>query len=139
MKKVPRLGFQSCQSVVMVLHSIKVLSMMPCFFVTIGTHHTYQALVSVAVLSTLIMHSPAQQVVNDLRDFTANRLTEVCPNVCIDPTLQALTGELLSHNSSISERGEMTSFFTVQHVGVDSEDICGSCNMTAVAVISSLY
>ena len=56
---------------------------------------------------------------NDLRDFTANRLTEVCPNVCIDPTLQALTGELLSHNSSNSEDGEMTSFFTVQHVGAD--------------------
>ena len=75
---------------------------------------------------------------NDLRDVTANLSTEVCPNVCIEPPLQALTGELPLHNSSISEDGEMTSFFTVQHVGVDSEDICGSCNMTAVAVISSV-
>ena len=56
---------------------------------------------------------------NDLRDFTANLSTEVCPNVCIEPPLQALTGELLSHNSSNSEDGEMTSFFTVQHVGAD--------------------
>ena len=37
------------------LHSTRVLSMMPCVFVTICTHHTYQATVSVAVLSTLIM------------------------------------------------------------------------------------
>ena len=42
---------------------------------------------------------------NDLRDFTANLLTEVCPNVCIGPPLQALTGELLSHDSSNSEDG----------------------------------
>ena len=42
---------------------------------------------------------------NDLRDFTANLLTEVCPNVCIEPPLQALTGELLSHDTSNSEDG----------------------------------
>ena len=42
---------------------------------------------------------------NDLRDFTATLLTEVCPNVCIEPPLQALTGELLLHDTSISEDG----------------------------------
>ena len=42
---------------------------------------------------------------NDLRDFTANLLTEVCTNVCIEPPLQALTGELLSHDSSNSKEG----------------------------------
>ena len=42
---------------------------------------------------------------NDLRDFTANLLTEVCPNVCIEPPLQALTGELLPHETSNSEDG----------------------------------
>ena len=42
---------------------------------------------------------------NDLRDFTANLLTEVCPNVCIEPPLQALTGEVLSHGTSNSEDG----------------------------------
>ena len=42
---------------------------------------------------------------NDLRDFTANLLTKVCPNVCIEPPLQALTWELLSHETSHSEDG----------------------------------
>ena len=42
---------------------------------------------------------------NDLRDFTANLLTEVCSNVCREPPLQALIGELLSHDSSNSEDG----------------------------------
>ena len=36
---------------------------------------------------------------NDLRDFTASLLTEVCTDVCIEPPLQALTGELLSHET----------------------------------------
>ena len=42
---------------------------------------------------------------NDLRDFTATLLTEVCPNVCIEPPLQALTGEMLLHDTSNSEDG----------------------------------
>ena len=41
----------------------------------------------------------------DLRDFTANLLSEICSNVCIEPPLQALTGELLSHDTSNSEDG----------------------------------
>ena len=110
MKKVPHLGFQSCQSVIMVLHSIRVPSMIPCVFTTIGNHQTYQATVSAEVLSTQIMHSPARQVVFHLcaqlsEGLTANLLTEVCPNVCIEPPLQALTGELLSHDTSNSEDG----------------------------------
>ena len=40
---------------------------------------------------------------NDMRDFTASLLTEVCTDVCIEPPLQALTGELLSHETSNSE------------------------------------
>ena len=42
---------------------------------------------------------------NNLRDFTANLWTKVCPNVCTEPPLQALTGELLSHDTSNSEDG----------------------------------
>ena len=42
---------------------------------------------------------------NGLRDFTANLLTEVCSNVCIEPSLQSLTGELLSHETSNSQDG----------------------------------
>ena len=41
--------------------------MMPCVFVTIGNHQTYQATVSVAVPSPQIMHSPARQVVFHLK------------------------------------------------------------------------
>ena len=52
-----------------------------------------------------IMHSAAKHLVcsNVLRDFTANLLTEVCPNVCTKSPLQALNGELLSHGTSNSE------------------------------------
>ena len=42
---------------------------------------------------------------NGLRDFTANLLTEVCSNGCIEPSLQSLTGELLSHETSNSQDG----------------------------------
>ena len=42
---------------------------------------------------------------NNLRDFTANLFTDVCRNVCIEPPLQALTGELLSHDTSNSTDG----------------------------------
>ena len=61
---------------------------------------------SAAVLSPQITHSRARHVVfhlNYLRDFTANLLTEVCSNVCIEPPLQTLTGELLSHETSNPE------------------------------------
>ena len=37
---------------------------------------------------------------NDIRDLTANLLTEVCSNVSIEPSLQPLTGEILNHRSS---------------------------------------
>ena len=101
-------GFQSCQSVIMVLHSTRVLSMMPCVFVTTGNHQTYQATVSAAVTDHALTCPtggfPSVRH-NDLRDFTANLLTEVCRNVCIEPPPQALTGELLSHETSNSEDG----------------------------------
>ena len=42
---------------------------------------------------------------NDIRDLTARLLTEVCPNVAIEPDLQPLTGEMLSHRTSNCEEG----------------------------------
>ena len=42
---------------------------------------------------------------NDIRDLTAKLLTEVCSNVSIEPALQPLTGERLSHRTSNSEEG----------------------------------
>ena len=42
---------------------------------------------------------------NDIRDLTTRLLTEVCPNVAIEPDLQPLTGEMLSHRTSNCEEG----------------------------------
>ena len=39
---------------------------------------------------------------NNIRDFTAKLLTEVCPNVEIEPALQPLTGERLAFRTAIS-------------------------------------
>eukprot|EP00731_Ephydatia_muelleri_P028421 Em0020g65a len=54
-----------------------VLSMMPCVFATIGTHQTYQATVSVAVLSTQIMHSPGSSLTEELTPEEAAVCTEL--------------------------------------------------------------
>ena len=42
---------------------------------------------------------------NEVRDLTANLMTEVCHDVCIEPTLQPLTGEVLSNATAISDNG----------------------------------
>ena len=42
---------------------------------------------------------------NAIRDITAQRLTEVCPNVCVEPTLQPLTGERFPLRSTNIEEG----------------------------------
>eukprot|EP00731_Ephydatia_muelleri_P014964 Em0008g684a len=92
-----------------VLHSTRVLSMMPCVFAIIGNHQTYQATACVCGSSFNTDHAltcPTGGIPSVCHnDFTANLLTEVCPNVCIEPPLQASTGELLSHDTSNSEDG----------------------------------
>ena len=42
---------------------------------------------------------------NELRDFTASLLSEVCHGVSVEPHLQPLTGETFSLNSAIVEDG----------------------------------
>ena len=42
---------------------------------------------------------------NEVRDITASLLTEVCHGVTIEPHLQPLSGETLSHQSAITEDG----------------------------------
>ena len=42
---------------------------------------------------------------NDIRDFTARLLTEVCHNVAVEPHLQPLSGETLDGASSITQDG----------------------------------
>ena len=40
---------------------------------------------------------------NEVRDLTANLMAEVCHDVCIEPTLQPVTGECLSGTSAITD------------------------------------
>ena len=42
---------------------------------------------------------------NEVRDLTANLMTEVCNDVCIEPTLQPVTGEALSGASALTADG----------------------------------
>ena len=42
---------------------------------------------------------------NEIRDLTASLLTEVCTDVCIEPDLQPLTGEVLTGATSNSQAG----------------------------------
>ena len=42
---------------------------------------------------------------NEIRDITANLLTEVCHDVCVEPELQPLTGELLTNATANKEDG----------------------------------
>ena len=42
---------------------------------------------------------------DDIRDLTARLLTEVCPNVAVEPELQPLMGETLSYRTSNYEDG----------------------------------
>ena len=42
---------------------------------------------------------------NEIRDLTANLLTEVCHDVCVEPTLQPITGETFSNATANSEDG----------------------------------
>ena len=40
---------------------------------------------------------------NELRDITADLLTEICPDVQVEPALQALSGERFSYQSAITD------------------------------------
>ena len=44
---------------------------------------------------------------NELRDFTADALSEVCSGVCtcVEPSLQTLSGETLTYSMAIAEDG----------------------------------
>ena len=40
---------------------------------------------------------------NELRDFTTNVMTEVCHDICIEPSLQPISGEALLYATSTTE------------------------------------
>ncbi len=45
---------------------------------------------------------------NEIRDLTASLLTEVCPNVAIEPHLQPLSGETFRLASTNTDVGSLT-------------------------------
>ena len=82
---------------------------------------------------------------NDIRDITADVLTEVCPSVSIEPILQPLTGEQLQYQTAnteddaradISAQGfwgnkQQRAFFNVRVLNPLAPSYCKS-SMTAV-------
>ena len=42
---------------------------------------------------------------NEIRDLTANLMTEVCHDVCVEPILQPVTGEVFSNATAIADDG----------------------------------
>ena len=60
---------------------------------------------------------------DDIRDLTARLLTEVCPNVAVEPELQPLTGETLSYRTQ-SMRMELA--WMSQHKGLSQHKGFGS-------------
>ena len=84
---------------------------MHCVSAMGGNHQGCHHIVFVAVISRWNMPSAAQVVLYHRSDtttsgsLTAKLLTEVCPNVAVEPDLQPLTGEALSHRTSNYEDG----------------------------------
>ena len=48
---------------------------------------------------------PSTLQLNEVREITASLLSEVCHGVTIEPHLQPLTGEVMSHNTAVTEDG----------------------------------
>ena len=42
---------------------------------------------------------------NEVRDFTATLMSEVCHDVCVEQTLQPITSEVLSYATAITDDG----------------------------------
>lgn len=90
---------------------IKARFEMPWLYGMVGLFTTFQLPAPVghnSQLSTLYLAQKGatlQYVINEVRDFTANLMTEVCHNVAIEPHLQPLTGESLHGASSITQNG----------------------------------
>ena len=76
----------------------------------VGSHHYYQAIVFVEIKSFTIDHAlncatsgfPALRH-DEVRDFTANLMSEVCHDVCVEPPLQPLTSDHLSYATANRE------------------------------------
>ena len=92
------------------LPCIKGLSGMLCACGTIGDHHTYLPTVSVATISPCIEHALSCSrrgfpsiYHNEIRNITADLLSEVCHRFGTEPSLQPVTGEQFEHRTANRE------------------------------------
>ena len=63
---------------------------------------------------------------NEVRDLTANVMAKVCHDVCIEPTLQPVTGERLSGASTITDEGARLDIATSGFWGGLQERTCSN-------------
>ena len=92
--------------------SIKVPLGMQSVFIVVGVHHVYRLNVFVASIFQWTMPSVAVEVDihrslrhNELRDLTAQLLSETCPNVSTEPELKPLFDESLTYLTSKVQNG----------------------------------
>lgn len=84
-------GMQCISDMVVSLHLPSHCTRVVSFSVDHGFSCPYSALPSIRL--------------NDFRDLTTKLLTEVCPSLATEPTLQPFTWDLLSFRTSNSEEG----------------------------------
>ena len=94
----------------MAFHCIKVIFVMLCVFVMAGCCPTFQQIVF--VVPYLVNHAFTcyhggylTLRHNEIRDITARLMSEVCPNVATEPTLQPVTNKRFFHRSANTESG----------------------------------
>ena len=98
----------------MVFHCIKVIFETLYVFAMVGLCLTFQQieLECICGASFTVEHAftcphggyPSLRH-NEIRDITAQLMSEVCPNVAIEPTLQPVTNERFFHRSANTESG----------------------------------
>ena len=103
-RKVPPPGCPFCPSRSMDLHCAKVHSEMPCACMRYNWQPANLPNNCVCGHPFSVDHALSCPTVgfptirhNELRDFTAKVMTEVCHDMCLEPPLQPLTGETLRY------------------------------------------
>lgn len=108
-EKVHQAGSRPYPSMSMVLLCTRVLSVMPSAYVMVGALQIYHPYVSVELNSPYSILSIAPRGGfpsirhNEIRDITADLLSEVCHNVGTEPCLQPVTGEHLFYKTANRE------------------------------------
>ena len=78
-------------------------------FTTVGRCHIFQVIVFVGLHLLLTMPLPAPMMVilhhNEIKDITAQLMSEVCPNVATEPTLQTVSNIRFVHHSANTKSG----------------------------------